>query len=475
MTVSKQFIIEKNYINGEWIHAQDKATITIHNPANNEILGIVPDATSEQTEAAILAAHQAQSGWAALDAWQRSKLLRKLYDLMVAHKDALAEIMTLENGKPLSESKAEIDYAASFIDWFADEAKRAYGRIIPAAVKNREIKIIKQPIGVVGIITPWNFPSAMLTRKIGAAFAAGCTVIVKPDHRTPYSALALAKLAEEAGFPKGVFNIITGDATMIGKIFTTHELVKKITFTGSTRVGKILMEQSSSTLKRMSLELGGNAPFIICEDADLDLALEQIMIAKMRNTGQSCVAANRIFISDKIQEKFIEKLLPKVNVLQQGKDYGPMIDQTAVEKLEHLVNDAIQKGAHLAHGGETPKQGSNFYLPTILTNVPQNAECEQVEIFGPVFAISSFENDQEALARSNATNVGLASYVFTKDIKRADYYTTGLQYGMVGMNTGLISFAGAPFGGYKESGFHREGGSEGLEAYLETKYIAVQN
>jgi succinate-semialdehyde dehydrogenase/glutarate-semialdehyde dehydrogenase len=470
-----KFIIEKNYINGEWIHAHDNATITVTDPATNDIIGTVPDATAEQAEAAILAAHQAQSEWAATDAYTRSKLLRKLFDLMMVHREELSTVMTMENGKPISESRAETDYAASFIDWFADEAKRAYGRIIPAAVKNREIKIIKQPIGVCGIITPWNFPSAMLTRKIGAAFAAGCTVIVKPDHRTPYSAIALAKLAEEAGFPKGVFNIITGDSGMIGKIFTTHELVKKITFTGSTKIGKLLMEQSSSTLKRMSLELGGNAPFIICEDADLDIALDQLMIAKMRNTGQSCVAANRIFISQKIHDQFIEKLLPRVKALQQGKDYGPAIDQKAVEKWEYLVSDAIQKGAHLKLGGESPAQGSNFYLPTILTNVPQTAECEQSEIFGPVFAISSFENDAESLTRSNATNVGLASYVFTTDVKRLDFYTTGLQYGMVGANTGLVSFAGAPFGGYKESGFNREGGSEGLEAYLETKYIAVQN
>lgn len=472
MSASHTLIINKNYIHGEWIEPKDNATITVKNPVDNTIIGIVPDATEQQTEDAILAAHQAQSDWAKTDAYTRAKMLRKLFDLMVSNREELARIMTLENGKNIDESRAEIDYAASFIEWFAEEAKRSYGRIIPAPNENREIKVIHQPVGVVGIITPWNFPSAMLTRKIGAAFAAGCTVVVKPDHRTPYSAIALAKLAEEAGFPKGVFNIITGSSEMIGKILCEHPLLKKITFTGSTRVGKILMAQSASTLKRLSFELGGNAPFIICEDADLDAALNGLMVAKLRNTGQSCVAANRIFIHKKIHDAFIKALLLRV---KNHTGTGPLIDQKAVEKMESLVTDAIEQGAHLLFGGAPPKQGSNFYPVTILSNVPQTAEIESGEIFGPVFAISTFSDDHEALTRANAVNVGLASYVFTTNVKRMDFYTTGLEFGMVGVNTGLISFAGAPFGGYKESGFAREGGSEGLDAYLETKYIAVQN
>ena len=470
--MTHSLLIQKNYINGEWIDAKDNATITVYNPADQSIVGITPDVTTEQTEQAILAAHQAQDTWAAINAYTRAKLIRRFFELMVEYKEELSRIMTLENGKSITESRAEIDYAASFIEWFAEEAKRSYGRTIPAATDNREIKVIRQPIGVVGIITPWNFPSSMLTRKIGAAFAAGCTVVVKPDHRTPYSAIALAKICEMAGFPKGVFNIITGDSEMIGKILCEHDLVKKITFTGSTRVGKILMAQSASTLKRLSFELGGNAPFIICEDADIDAAIEGIMVAKLRNTGQSCVAANRIFVHEKIHDAFLEKLLPRV---QAHQDLGPLIDQKAVEKMEHLVTEAINHGAHLMHGGEHPKQGSNFYPVTVLTNVPQAAEIETAEIFGPLFAISKFSDDNEALTRANAVTVGLASYVFTTNIKRMNVYTTGLQFGMVGVNTGLISFAGAPFGGYKESGFAREGGSEGLDAYLETKYISVQS
>jgi succinate-semialdehyde dehydrogenase/glutarate-semialdehyde dehydrogenase len=474
-----KFIIEKNYINGEWIHAHDNATITVINPATNDIIGIVPDATSAQVEAAITAAHQAQSEWAATTAYERSVLLRRWAELINQNKDELARIITMECGKPLKESIAEAN--TSNIEWNAGEAIRNYGRTIPSDKKDRKLTVIRQPIGVCGMITPWNFPMAMITRKAAPAFAAGCTIVLKPDHRTPFTALALAKLAEEAGFPKGVLNVVTGDAGAIGKIFTTHPLVKKISFTGSTRVGKLLMEQSAPTLKRVSFELGGNAPFIVCEDADLEMTFKGLFEGKIRNTGQTCVAPNRIFVHRKIYDRFIEGLLPRVKALKTGNglddgiEVGPLIDQSGVEKVEHVVNDAIQKGAHLLHGGETPKQGSNFYLPTILTDVPQNAECEQTEIFGPVFAISTFEDDAECLARCNATNVGLASYVFTQNIKRMDFYTTGLQYGMVGVNTGLISFAGAPFGGYKESGFHREGGTEGLEAYLETKYIAVQN
>ncbi|MDB5477930.1 MAG: Aldehyde dehydrogenase [Alphaproteobacteria bacterium] len=474
-------IIQKNYINGEWTAPRDNATITVYNPANNDILGIIPDLGAEETESAILAAHRAQDDWAALTAYERGGMLRKWYELMVRHREELALVMTLENGKPLAESRGELDYASSFIDWFAEEAKRSYGRQIPSAQKNRTLQTIKQPVGVCGIITPWNFPAAMITRKIAAAFAAGCTVVVKPDHRTPYSAIALVKLAEEAGIPKGVFNLITGDAATIGGVLTQHDLVKKISFTGSTPVGRLLMAQGASTLKRMSLELGGNAPFIVCEDADLTVALDALMAGKIRNAGQACVAPNRIFVHEKIYDEFVEALTLRVRALKMGDgredgvQLGPLIDQKAVEKMEHLVTDAVNKGAHLVLGGESPGQGSNFYPVTILSDVSQEAECEQGEIFGPVFALSSFSDDAECLARSNASEVGLAAYVMTQSLRRMDFYTRGIECGMVGVNSGVISFAAAPFGGYKQSGLHREGGEEGLDAYLQTKYIAVQN
>lgn len=467
-------LLQKNYVDGKWIEIDPDAAMAVENPVDHELIGYVPDASDAQIEQAIMAAHQARESWADVDAYSRSRLLRRLYELMIEQKEELARIMTLENGKNIAEARAEIDYAASFIDWFAEEAKRNYGRTLPAAMAGRDIRVIHQPLGVVGVITPWNFPSSMLTRKIGAAFAAGCPVIVKPDHRTPYSAIALARLCEIAGFPPGVFNLITGDAEKIGRVFCTHPLIRKVTFTGSTRIGKILMAQSASTLKHLSFELGGNAPYILCEDADLDAAIDGLMIAKMRNTGQSCVAANRIFVHHSLYESFLEKLLPRVQKLQPGIDTGPLIDRNAVGKMGAFVRDAVAKGAKLLLGGQETPEGSYFYPPTILRDVPADADCERDEIFGPIFAVSSFDSDEQALARANAVPVGLASYVFTRDGKRANLYERKLAFGMVGVNTGMISFAGAPFGGYKESGFGREGGSEGIQAYLETKYIAVQ-
>jgi succinate-semialdehyde dehydrogenase/glutarate-semialdehyde dehydrogenase len=475
------FIIEKNYINGQWSEAKNRATFPVKNPADDKVIGYVPDMGAEEVEAAIQAAHHAQPGWAALTAYERGKLIRRLFDLINDNKEELSALMTLENGKPLAESRAEIDYGNSFFDWFAEEGKRAYGQMIPAGQKDRSIHVIKQPVGVCGIITPWNFPAAMITRKIGAAFAAGCTVVVKPDHRTPFSALAMAKLAEEAGFPAGVLNVVTGDAAKIGEILTTHPLVKKISFTGSTNIGRLLMKQSSSTLKHLSFELGGNAPFIVCEDADVDAALDGLITGKVRNSGQTCVAPSRLLVAEKIYHEFMDKLTMTIKNLKIGNgmadhvQVGPLIDEKAVQKMEKIVKDALQKGARLVVGGERHALGGNFYQPTLLGEVPVDALAEQEEIFGPIFAVSAFHTDEECLARANAVEAGLSSYVYTSSLQRMNFYTQGLQAGMIGVNTGIVSFAAAPFGGVKQSGFGREGAQQGLEAYLETKYIAVQN
>ncbi len=459
-------------IDGQWLNAADGKTMTVKNPANDDEIGTIPRASGKEVAAAIEAAHEAFPKWADLTAYERSKILRKWWELILVNKENLAQIMTLESGKPVPESRAEIDYAASFVEFFAEEIKRPMGEIIPAAVANRSIRTILQPVGVCGMITPWNFPSSMVTRKAAAAFAAGCTVVLKPDHRTPYSATALGVLAQQAGMPPGVFNIVTGDAAEIGKIFCAHPKIAKIGFTGSTRVGKILMEQSAPFLKKLSLELGGNAPFIVCDDADLDIAVEQAVIGKFRNAGQSCVSPSRFFVAKNHYDVFLKALEPKVAALKTGTDIGPLIDTAAVAKVDELVQGSIKKGARLIIGGTSNK---NFYSPTLLADVPADSPIEQNEIFGPVMAVSPFDSDEQALQRANAVDVGLAAYVFTTSLKREKFFTEKLQFGMVGVNTGMMSFAGSPFGGVKESGFGREGARQGLEAYLETKAITVQN
>jgi succinate-semialdehyde dehydrogenase/glutarate-semialdehyde dehydrogenase len=470
MTNSSTVLPHQNLINGVWVDAHAGRKMDVINPATGDVIGSVPHMGAVETDAAIAAAHDAFPVWSGLTAYERSKILRRWYELVMVNRENLAELMQVEAGKLPAEARAEIDYSASFIDWFAEEIKRPNGAVIPAVAANRTITTRMEPIGVAAMITPWNFPSAMVTRKVAAALAAGCTVVLKPDHRTPYSALALGVLAAEAGVTAGAFNIVTGDAAEIGNIFCTDPRVAKISFTGSTRVGRILMEQAAPTIKRLSLELGGNAPFIVCDDADIDAAVTAAMVAKFRNGGQSCVAANRFLVARGVYDIFVKKCTAAIKNIA----IGPMIDAPAVDKIHALVTDAVKNGARIVAGGSVGAR-PNFYTPTLLVDIPANCAINKAEIFGPVMAVSPFDTDAEALARANDADVGLASYVFTRGIKRAEYFSGKLQFGMVGVNTGLISFAGAPFGGFKQSGLGREGAAEGLAAYCETKYIAVQN
>ncbi len=478
MTDITPLMMDKNLINGVWVGSLSGKTIIVTNPATDDIVGTVPDMGVDETEQAIEAADKAFPMWSAMTAYERSEILEKWHDLIATNIEALALIMTLENGKPLAEARTEVSPAN--ILWAAEEAKRIYGRIIPSNVKNRQLQAVKQPIGVAGMITPWNFPSAMITRKVGPALAAGCTVVLKPDHRTPFSALALGMLAVSAGMPKGVLNIITGDAPMIGKILTTHPKIGKISFTGSTQVGRILAEQAAPSLKKMSLELGGNAPFIVFDDVDIKETASRLATAKARNMGQSCVSPNRVYVHETIHDAFIAELLPimagwKVgNGTEAGVTVGPLIDSKAVEKVARLVDDAIKKGATCVLGGKAHELGRSFYSPTILTGIMPDMDISRAEIFGPVIAIQKFTDEDAVVKAANDTEFGLAAYVFTNDLGRAARVSTHLQYGQVGVNCAVISFAATPFGGIKQSGMGREGGTEGLDAYLETKYIAIQ-
>lgn len=478
MTDITRFIIDKNFINGAWVQAASGETTSVTNPATGEVIGTIPKMSEAETEQAIQAAHQAFPVWSAMTAYERSDILMKWHDLIADNLEALALVMTIENGKPLAEARTEV--APSNILWSAEEAKRIYGRIVPSNVKNRQLQVVKQPIGVAGMITPWNFPAAMITRKVGPALAAGCTVVLKPDHRTPFSALALAVLAEEAGMPKGVLNIITGDAAVIGKVLTTHPLVGKISFTGSTPVGRLLAEQAAPTLKKMSLELGGNAPFIVFDDVDIEKTAKDLATAKVRNMGQSCVSPNRIYVHEKIHDAFVKALVPIIQNWKVGDgrgdgiQIGPLIDDKAAEKVSDLVDDAVKNGAIIETGGKRHDLGRSFYEPTVLTNVKATMDISRTEIFGPVIAIQKFNDENDVIRAANDTEFGLAAYVFTNDLGRATRVMNALQYGQVGVNWAVISFAAAPFGGIKQSGMAREGGIEGLDAYLETKYIAVQ-
>ncbi|MCD6034844.1 MAG: gabD [Rickettsiales bacterium] len=467
------------YIGGKWIGASDRATLTVHNPATGEGIGNVPSVTREDTVRAIDAAEKALPTWAALTGKQRSHFLRTWFDLITEHTDALAAIMTLEQGKPLAEAKSEIAYAAAFVEWFSEEAKRTYGTTIPAPKANQRITVIKQPVGVVATITPWNFPSAMITRKVAAALAAGCTVISKPDSKTPYSALALAKLAEEAGIPAGVFNVITGKAETIGGVLTASPKVRKLSFTGSTEVGKILLRQSADTVKKVSMELGGNAPFIVFADANLDKAVEGLVASKFRNSGQTCVCANRIMVESSIASAFEAKLRTAVDKLVVGNgmevntNQGPLISEQARQKVEGMIAEAVASGAKLVCGGKSVQGEGYFFSPTILTGVKPDMRIAREEVFGPVAPIMTFTTEAEATGIANATPFGLASYVYTKDLARAIRVSEALEYGIVGVNEGLISTEVAPFGGIKESGLGREGSFLGIEEYLETKYICM--
>jgi succinate-semialdehyde dehydrogenase/glutarate-semialdehyde dehydrogenase len=470
---------QQAYVAGAWIDADDGTTVAVTNPANGETIGTVPMCGTAETERAIAAAEKAQKGWARLPAKERSAILRKLNDLMLANVDDLALIMTTEQGKPLAESRGEIAYAASFIEWFAEEARRVYGDTIPAPQADRRILALKQPVGVTAAITPWNFPAAMLTRKAGPALAAGCAMVVKPATQTPYSALAFAELAERAGVPKGLLSVLTGSASKIGGEMTRSPIVRKLTFTGSTEVGRTLMKQSADTIKKLSLELGGNAPFIVFDDADIDAAVEGAMVSKYRNTGQTCVCANRLYVQRGVLEAFTQKLVARVKALkvgdgtEAGVNQGPLIDAKAVEKIEEHVADAVAKGGQVLAGGKRHALGGLFYEPTVIGGATADMLFAREETFGPLAPIFAFDTEEEAVAAANDTEFGLAAYFYSRDIGRIMRVAESLESGIVGVNTGLVSTAEAPFGGVKQSGLGREGSKYGLDDFLEVKYVCL--
>ncbi len=466
-------------VDGLWVGADSGASVTIRNPANGTALGDVPVMGAAETKRAVEAASRALPAWSRRTAKERAAILRRWHDLMLANADDLAVIMTAEQGKPLAEARAEVVYAASFIEWFAEEGKRVYGEIVPTFRADARLLVLRQPVGVAAAITPWNFPAAMITRKAGPALAAGCTFVCKPAPQTPYSALALAELALRAGVPPGVFSVVTGDATGIGGELTTNPLVRKLSFTGSTAVGKLLMAQCASTVKKLSLELGGNAPFIVFDDADLDAAVQGAMASKYRNTGQTCVCANRLLVQDGVYEEFAERLVAAVSGLRVGDglagptDQGPLIDERALAKVEAHVADAVAQGAQVACGGRRHSLGGNFYEPTVLTGVTPGMRVAREETFGPVAPLFRFRDEAEAVSLANATEAGLAAYFYTRDLARSWRVQEALEYGLVGVNTGLISTEVAPFGGVKESGIGREGSRHGIEEYTELKYVCV--
>jgi succinate-semialdehyde dehydrogenase/glutarate-semialdehyde dehydrogenase len=467
------------YVDGQWVDADSKGTFEIKNPANGERVGTMPKMSRAEVARTIDAANAAFPAWRAKTGKERAALLRKWFDLIVANADDLAMIMTMEQGKPLSESKGEVVYSASFIEWFGEEAKRVYGDTIPQNVPGRRIIVMKEPIGVVAAITPWNFPSAMITRKVGPAIAAGCTVVCRPASQTPFSATALAELAHRAGIPKGVFNVITGSAGEMGAELTSNPIVRKLSFTGSTEVGKLLMEQCAGTVKKVSMELGGNAPFIVFDDADLDAAVQGALASKYRNTGQTCVCANRLLVQDKVYDAFVEKLTTAVKKLKVGMGWedgvtqGPLIDLKAVAKMEEHIGDAVAKGAKVVLGGKRHALGGSFFEPTIVTGVTTEMKVAREETFGPLAPIFRFKTEEEAIKMANDTEFGLASYFYARDLGRVWRVAEGLEYGIVGINEGLISTEVAPFGGVKESGIGREGSKYGIEDYLEIKYLAM--
>jgi succinate-semialdehyde dehydrogenase/glutarate-semialdehyde dehydrogenase len=470
---------QANCIDGKWVQADSGKTIVVKNPATGEAIGEVPSMAAAETRRAIEAAHRAQGAWRALLAKERAAILRRLNDLMLENAEDLAVIMTAEQGKPLSESKGEIAYAASFIEWFAEEGKRVYGDTIPQNAKGRRILVLKEPIGVFAAITPWNFPSAMITRKAGPGWAAGCTGVIRPASQTPFSALALAVLAERAGMPAGVCNVITGASGETGPELTSNPMVRKLSFTGSTEVGAKLLAQCAATIKKTSMELGGNAPFIVFDDADLDAAVAGAMASKYRNTGQTCVCANRILVQDGVYDAFAAKLKAAVeamkvgNGMEPGVTQGPLINADAVKKVEEHIADALQRGARVVTGGRRHTLGGNFFQPTLLADVPKEALIFKEETFGPVAPLFRFRTEEEAIRLANDTEFGLASYFYARDVGRIFRVAEALEYGIIGINEGIISTEVAPFGGVKSSGLGREGSKYGIEDYLEIKYLAV--
>jgi succinate-semialdehyde dehydrogenase/glutarate-semialdehyde dehydrogenase len=467
------------YLNGEWHDADSKTTFDVTNPATGEVIGHVPKMGAAETRRAIDAANAAWPAWRKKTAKERAAIMRRWFDLMIQNQDDLAVLMTVEQGKSLAESRGEVIYGASFVEWFAEEGKRVYGDTIPQPTNDRRLVAIKEPIGVCAAITPWNFPNAMITRKVSPALAAGCPVVVKPAGYTPFSALALAELADRAGFPKGVFNLLTGDTKAIGGEMTSNPTVRHLSFTGSTEVGRLLMKQCSDSLKKLSFELGGNAPFIVFNDADLDAAVEGAMASKYRNSGQTCVCANRLLVQDGVYETFTAKLTEKVqqlkvgNGMDAGVNQGPLIDDNAVAKVEEHISDAVAKGAQVVIGGKRHKLGGTFFEPTILVNVKPDMKVAREETFGPLAPLFRFKTEEEAVRMANDTEFGLAAYFYSRDIGRVWRVSEGLEYGMVGINTGLISNEMAPFGGVKQSGLGREGSKYGIEEYLEIKYLCM--
>jgi succinate-semialdehyde dehydrogenase/glutarate-semialdehyde dehydrogenase len=466
-------------IDGDWANADSGETIAVRNPATGQTLGSVPKMGAAETRRAIDAANAALPGWRAKTAGERAKLLRRWYELLLENQDDLGLLMTSEQGKPLAEAKGEIAYAASYLEWFAEEGKRAYGEIVPPNVAGRRILVTREPVGVCAAITPWNFPAAMITRKAGAALAAGCTMVVKPASQTPFSALALAELAVRAGIPAGVFNVVTGSAKAIGGEICANPVVRKLSFTGSTEIGSELIAQCAPTVKKLSMELGGNAPFIVFDDADLDAAVAGAIVSKYRNAGQTCVCANRLLVQDGVYDAFAEKLATAVselkvgNGVEPGVTQGPLIDQCAVDKVEELIADAREKGARIVCGGQRHALGQTFFEPTILADVTREMRVAREEIFGPVAPLFRFQTEEDAIRMANDTEFGLASYFFSRDAGRIFRVSEALEYGMVGVNTGLISTEVAPFGGVKASGLGREGSRHGLDDYLEIKYVCV--
>ena len=467
------------YIDGSWVDSDTGMTLEVRNPATGQLLGTVPRIGTAEVRRAIESAARALPAWSALTAKERGKTLRRWFELMMENQEDLALLMTLEQGKPLAEARGEIAFAASFLEWFAEEGKRVYGDVIPSPQPDKRALVLKQPIGVTAAITPWNFPSAMITRKAGPALAAGCTMVLKPASQTPYSALALAALAERAGVPKGVLSVVTGSASEIGAELTGNPLVRKLTFTGSTEIGRQLMAQCAKDIKKVSLELGGNAPFIVFDDADLDAAVEGAMLSKYRNNGQTCICANRLYIHDKVYDTFVEKFKAAVARLkigsgvENGVTIGPLIDEKAVVKVQEHIADAVAKGAKLVAGGKCHSLGGFFFEPTILIDVPKDAVVAREETFGPLAPLFRFNDDSEVIAAANNTEFGLAAYFYSRDLSRVFRVAEALEYGIVGINTGIISNEAAPFGGLKASGLGREGSKYGIEDYLEIKYLCI--
>ncbi|KZN13789.1 NAD-dependent succinate-semialdehyde dehydrogenase [Marinomonas sp. TW1] len=476
---NKALLQTKCLINGEWVDANSGDTLDVFNPATGELITRIASVGETETQAAIEAANAAQKIWKQKTAKERAALLRRWHDLLMANQEDLAKLMTAEQGKPIAESRGEIGYAASFIEWFAEEGKRIYGDMIPTYAPDRRVLVMKEPVGVCAAITPWNFPAAMITRKAGPALAAGCTMIIKPASETPLSALAMGVLALEAGIPAGVINVVTGPARNIAKTLTDSSVVRKLTFTGSTPIGKLLMKDCADTMKKVSLELGGNAPFVVFNDADIDEAVAGAMLSKYRNAGQTCVCANRIYVQAGVYDEFVQKFAAQVAAMKVGKgtedgvEQGPLINKAAVDKVDEHVQDALAKGAKLVTGGQRHDLGENFYQPTVIANATQDMLFAKEETFGPLAPVFSFESEEDVIAMANDTEYGLASYFYSRDIGRIFRVAEALESGLVGVNAGVIATEVAPFGGYKESGLGREGSKYGIDDYINTKYVCI--